>query len=78
MMPDPSMQQIRQVLTEYVALPLGSPSLHQELEKNMFCLFYGPPGSGKTLCIRALATQCNAIVLDLTPSNIEGKFTDKK
>ena len=40
-------------------------------------MFYGPQGSGKTLGIRALATECNALILDLSPSTIENKATDK-
>jgi ATP-dependent 26S proteasome regulatory subunit len=34
-------------------------------------------GSGKTLCVRALATECNAMVIDISPSTIESKATDK-
>jgi IQ and AAA domain-containing protein len=42
-----------------------------------FFLFYGPHGVGKTLAIRALATECNAIVIDLSPFNLEGKYQEK-
>ena len=34
-------------------------------------------GSGKTLCVRALATECNAMIIDISPSTIESKATDK-
>jgi IQ and AAA domain-containing protein len=37
----------------------------------------GPHGVGKTLAIRALATECNAIVIDLSPFNLEGKYQEK-
>ena len=30
--------------------------------------------SGKTMMIRALANECDAIVLDISPLNIEGKL----
>ena len=30
--------------------------------------------SGKTMMIRALANECDAIVLDISPLNIEGKI----
>lgn len=33
-----------------------------------YFLFFGPTGSGKTLAIRALAYECNALVIDLTPT----------
>jgi hypothetical protein len=35
-------------------------------------------GSGKTLAVRALASECNAIVIDMSPTNLEGKFLEKK
>jgi len=41
-------------------------------------MFYGPVGSGKTLAIRALATECNAILIDISPSTIGQIFSDKK
>lgn len=43
----------------------------------MYFLFFGPRGSGKTLAIRALAYECNAMLIDLTPSNIAARCTDK-
>ena len=42
-----------------------------------YFLFYGPQGTGKTLAVRALADECNALVVDISPSNIENKATDK-
>lgn len=40
-------------------------------------MFYGPMGTGKTLVVRALQNQCNTILFDLSPSNIEEKYPDK-
>jgi ATP-dependent 26S proteasome regulatory subunit len=78
-MPDPSTAQLRSVLTELVAIPLGSQFVKERMEERMnWFLFYGPMGTGKTLAIRALANQCNALVIDLSVSNLEGKFTDKQ
>lgn len=70
LMPDPSIAQLRQVLIESIAIPLGSSFAKERLDKNGWFLFYGPMGSGKTLAVRALQSECNAIVFDLTPSNI--------
>ena len=43
----------------------------------MYFLFFGPTGSGKTLAVRALAYECNAMILDLSPSNIANRVSDK-
>lgn len=61
-------------------MPLGSLFVRQKLEtKNKVSfLFYGPAGSGKTLIVRALAYECDAIVIDLSPNNLEGKYMDKE
>jgi SpoVK/Ycf46/Vps4 family AAA+-type ATPase len=65
------------VVAEYIAIPLGSSYAKEKLDKINYFLFYGPMGSGKTLCVRALATECNAMVIDISPSTIESKATDK-
>jgi AAA+ superfamily predicted ATPase len=41
-------------------------------------LFYGPPGTGKTMVVRAISYETNSVVFDLSPLNIEGKYTGKK
>lgn len=66
-MPDPSIAQLRQLLSEYIAIPLGSAYAKEKLEKINYFMFYGPQGSGKTLAVRALANECNALVIDLSP-----------
>ena len=67
MQPDPSFMQIRTILAEFIGLPLGSVYAREKLDKNFFFLFYGPLGTGKTLAVRALATECAAIILDISP-----------
>lgn len=32
--------------------------------------------SGKTMMVRALANECDAMVLDISPANLEGKYMD--
>ena len=41
-------------------------------------MFFGPHGSGKTLAVRALAHECDAIVLELSPMTLEPKLSEKK
>ena len=38
----------------------------------------GASGSGKTLAIRALSHECNAMLIDISPTTIESQLTDKK
>ena len=40
-------------------------------------MFYGPPGTGKSLAVRALVTECNALLIDLSPSNLTRPEVDK-
>ena len=42
-----------------------------------FFLFYGPPGSGKSLMVRALAKECDATVIEISPTTFEGTYADK-
>lgn len=41
-------------------------------------MFYGPPGTGKTLVVRAIVHETNSMFFDLSPINIDGKYTGKK
>lgn len=79
---DPSMPQIRQNLTEYAILPLGSPFLRKNLCEDYMLpktlLLYGPSGSGKTMLAQAVACHTGAMFLNLSPSNLEGKFAGSK
>jgi len=41
-------------------------------------LFYGPAGTGKTLVVRAIATETRSVVFDLSPLSIEGLYVEDK
>ncbi len=75
---DPSMALIRQLVTEYCIFPQGSALVKSRVELTRTCLFYGPPGTGKTLVVRAVAHETAAMVFDLSPLAIEGKYPEKK
>ena len=49
MFPDPSILQIRQALTEYAVLPLGSQYIHERSPYVKSMLLYGAEKTGKTL-----------------------------
>lgn len=78
LMIDPSMGHIRQIVSEYIGIPLGSTYAREKLAPvYKSFLFFGPQGSGKTMVVRALQSQCGALVLDLSPSNILERYPDK-
>ena len=76
---DPSMALIRQLVTEYIIFPLGSELVRLRFPEDVSTfLFYGPPGTGKTLIVRAVVHETNSVLFDMSPINIDGKYTGKK
>ena len=65
-------------MTEYIIFPLGSALVKKRVDNVSSVLFYGPPGTGKTLMVRAIASETNSVLFDMSPLNIEGKYTGKK
>lgn len=59
--PDPSMAQVRQAITEYAVLPLGSQRVHEKLEPHIKALLlYGHQNTGKKLLAHAIAHSTGA------------------
>ena len=76
---DPSMALIRNLIVEYIIFPLGSELVRRRFPENVRSfLFYGPSGTGKTLVVRACIHETNSILFDLSPINIDGKYSAKK
>merc|ERR1719469_1776147 len=66
-------------VTEYIIFPLGSALVRARFPDNVRSfLFYGPAGTGKTLVVRAIATETRSVVFDLSPLSIEGLYIEDK
>ncbi|KAB0795971.1 hypothetical protein PPYR_10032 [Photinus pyralis] len=67
----------RQILTEYCILPLSSDQLHLSTPHIKSLMIAGPKGSGKDALVHAICTEAGALLFDLTPANIVGKYPGK-
>jgi len=69
----------KQLLKEYCIFPLGDPFVKSNLGTNVASvLFHGPPGTGKTLAALAIAYHTDALFLDISPKNVDGKINNKE
>jgi proteasome regulatory subunit len=68
-------QQIQEVV-ETIELPLTDPDLFKDVgvEPPTGILLYGPPGSGKTLIAKAVASRANATFLRMSGSELVQKY----
>ena len=73
----PSTWDIKQMLTLYGILPLGSETVHENAPLVKSMLLAGPPGCGKKLLVQAMANEVGANLFDLTPENLVGKYPGK-
>lgn len=70
---------IRQLVTEYIIFPLGSSLVRKQFPEDVKSfLFYGPAGSGKSLVVRAIASETRSVLFDLSPVSIDGQFATSK
>jgi len=65
-------------VTEYCIFPLGSEIVKSRVELTWSVLFYGPPGSGKTMVAWAIVHETASMVFDLSPLAIAGAYPEKK
>ncbi|XP_022118176.2 dynein regulatory complex protein 11 [Pieris rapae] len=75
--PSPTLGDIRQLVKEYCILPLGSEYVRTNAPVVRSVLIAGPPGSGKRMLINAICSETGAMLFDLTPANIVGKYPGK-
>ncbi|KAK9817170.1 hypothetical protein WJX72_010626 [[Myrmecia] bisecta] len=74
---DPSIAQIRHVVTEYCLLSLGSAYVHEKAPIIRSVLLYGAPRTGKTSLAQAVAHLAGANFLNISPRHTDGKFPGK-
>ena len=76
--PDPSIAQLRQILTEYCVLPNGSSDVKAAIKTPIktVCL-YGPSGTGKTHAVESIAHELGGLLIHLTPEKLRGQFGGK-
>ncbi|CAJ1060642.1 dynein regulatory complex protein 11 isoform X1 [Xyrichtys novacula] len=75
--PMPSLSDVRQVLSLYAILPLGSQVVHEKAPLIKAILLVGPAGVGKKMLIHAICHESGANLFDLSPLNIAGKYPGK-
>ncbi|KAM4548926.1 dynein regulatory complex protein 11 [Odontesthes bonariensis] len=75
--PMPSLSDVRQVLSLYAVLPLGSQVVHEKTPLIKAMLLVGPAGVGKKMLVHAVCQETGASLFDLSPLNTAGKYPGK-
>ncbi|KAK7889480.1 hypothetical protein WMY93_025040 [Mugilogobius chulae] len=75
--PMPSLSDVRQVLSLYAILPLGSQFVHEKAPLIKAILLAGPAGVGKKMLVHAVCQETGANLFDLSPLNTAGKYPGK-
>uniref|UniRef100_A0A8C6RQH5 IQ motif containing with AAA domain 1 n=1 Tax=Nannospalax galili TaxID=1026970 RepID=A0A8C6RQH5_NANGA len=75
--PMPSLLDVRQLITLYGILPLGSPEVHEKAPLVKSLLLAGPRGVGKKMLVHAICTETGANLFNLSSENIAGKYPGK-
>ncbi|KAI8910375.1 P-loop containing nucleoside triphosphate hydrolase protein, partial [Gorgonomyces haynaldii] len=73
----PSLGELKKTLVEYCIMPMAVNPEGSKIPKIASLLLYGPSGSGKSLLIRAIASEMGAQIFNLSPRNSAGQFVGK-
>jgi len=71
------LETIKNILKEYVLLPIKFPQLFENYFKSGICiLLYGPPGSGKTFLANVCANKAGSSFFSVASSDLISKYLD--
>ncbi|VEL23380.1 unnamed protein product [Protopolystoma xenopodis] len=76
--PQPSLADVRRLITEYAILPLGCQVVRDRLPLIKSILLVGPVGTGKRSLVNAVCTATGANLFDLSADNLMGKYPGRE
>ena len=69
------MQEMKRILYEIIVVPTIRPDLFTGIRKpQRGILLFGPPGTGKTMIAKAIASECNSTFFNISASSLTSKW----